>query len=259
MANLIERIQEIDNSWVKNINTIEFSKGVFEDDNILESENLTPSHVASVVNRLALRLNGMSQRNAFAKGVYGFLIKRKCLELSNNDELAELRWINYLNEKNIMKACKLCSYDIWVDNYSYAKNRNPEYIEPSKSTIRNIEIMTKRAMDFLEMNGPVKRVGFDFKEGYTNKLSSLTGEYLTEKTLWIIRTSMYEPTLLDKLEIVIQYIMAKRSEDEQLEKVTQFGIYNPRKNICYVVDTEHYYHDFYLKNILASIKKKILF
>ena len=97
-----------------------------------------------------------------------------------------LSGIKSVNEKSIINACKLVTYDVWLRNPVCAITaKGADEINPDKATIQNIRIMVQRSVKFWEHYGPIVKDGFTFEpNGYTETVSSGDGDYLTADTLW---------------------------------------------------------------------------
>lgn len=213
-----------------------FKKTFLEDNEMLGNENISPVIVSAAVIRLAQRMNGATQREAFATSVQGFLVKRRLKNLRNNDELAEFAGIDDLSDESIIKACKLCAYDLWANNPKLAeKTPGPENVNPDYETIQNIRIMVARCTHFFRNIEPIADMNFNFAGAYTDKITSGKGEYLSQDgSMWIVKPSKDCLTKENRLEILTQYVMFNRIHEDEIKKI---GIFNPRNNEVYSVDT----------------------
>lgn len=88
-------------------------------------------------------------------------------------------------------ACLLLDFDA-------ASRRGPQYWRPRRmvpdaATYFNLTRMVARSRVFLDEYGPVVWEGFDFEGGYTDRITSGSGDFLTGDTLWDFKVSGYPP------------------------------------------------------------------
>jgi hypothetical protein len=87
---------------------------------------------------------------------------------------------------------------------------------------------------FIRDFGPITLDGFDFNgpdgsaSGYTDTVNTGDGDFLTEDTLWDFKVSVRPPTSAHTLQLLMYYLMGKRSGQPEFESVTHLGIFNPR-------------------------------
>ena len=111
-----------------------------------------------------------------------------------------------------------------------------ESIEPDTNTIANIRVMINRSLKFIEKYGPVVMDGFTFEGGYTDLVSSGDGDFLTTDTLWDLKVSKNKPTKDHTLQLLMYYLMGKKSIHKEFDSITNLGIFNPRLNCVYLLD-----------------------
>lgn len=142
-----------------------------------------------------------------------------------------------------------CCYRAGIEWYKSVENINPNI-----DTIQNITIMIKRSVSFWTKYGPIIKEGFTFKGGYTNVISSGDGDYLTKDTLWDFKVSSYELKSQHTLQLLVYYIMGLHSiHSEEFNSVKYLGIYNPRMNKIYIINTNSI-----PKNIIEDVSMNVI-
>lgn len=217
-------------------------------------QGLTADHLSRAF------LPGVSLVRAFEKPVRGAF--RGGFEAQIHKYLEE---INGLDEISIIAASKLvtyarlCSSDIEIDY-------DPEVLSnPNQNDIKNIKILVNRTMEFYETYGPITQRDFTFidremsditdieefkiileNSGFTKRISSGEGNYLTNDSIWIVRASKSLPNKNLTLDLLIQYLMGLKSNDKNgkplysgsLLNVKKLGIFNPLLNSSWVINIE---------------------
>ena len=132
----------------------------------------------------------------------------------------------------------MVTYDTWYRNPSGAiTSAGPEEINPNRETIENIRIMVKRGLTFLEKNGPVVEAGVTFpKCSFTDMICNADADYLTNDTIWDFKVIKSEPSSKHTLQLLMYWLLGQHSGKEELERIRNLGIYNPRKNIAYSIN-----------------------
>lgn len=208
-----------------------------------ETENIAPGIVGTVVDYLTRFMMGTPLENTFTISLQGARLldifsspakKRKNIEQENSKRL--LSKIVGLDSKSVFSACQLVGYDTCFRAGPMAYKPVDE-IKPDKATIENIITMVNRSLTFFTDYGPVVKSGFTFEGGYTDKVSSGDGDFLTEDTLWDFKVSKGEPTSKKTLQLLMYYIMGCHSIHPEFKSIKSLGIFNPRKNKIYRVDT----------------------
>lgn len=136
------------------------------------------------------------------------------------------------DDKTIVNACKLTAYDqIWRGGVDPADFKGTDHLEPDADTIHNIRVMVFRMMIFFETNGTFVSNGFTFQGGYTDTVTSGDGDFLTQDTLWDLKVYRSGMTNKHSLQLLMYYLMGKRSIHPEFQTVTHIGIINPRSNV----------------------------
>jgi len=202
-------------------------------------ENISPSLVGLVVDYMTRFLSGTPKEKAFYISLLG---ASKINEGKKAKEFLEN--INGLDEHSIRYACKLVGYDVcFRAGITYYKEVNN--IEPDKDTIFNIKIMIERSIDFFIKYGPVVQDGITFEGGYTSIIGAGDADFMTKDTIWDFKVSKLPVKKEHTLQLLVYYLMGKHTNNQDFEKITKLGIYNPRINTVY------------LKNI-SEIEKSVI-
>lgn len=228
-----------------------------DDGNILQSENISPSLVGTVVDYMTRYMVCGSKEEAFFISIMGYkrkiMLKGKMAVLEDfenkTDAMSLCKNIRNLTDKSIISACRLATYDIWVRNPMVAMARDIPFVEPDMQTIQNIRTMVERSLAFFEEYGKITANGFNFEtDGYTDLVTSGDGDFLTKDTLWDFKVSKSKPSSDDILQIIMYYYMGKHSKKSIFDDIQYIGIFNPRLNTVY---------RFKMDNIFPKFKKII--
>ncbi len=237
-ASVTQRIKQIKQPRGGYINPKEFSAVDLSDDTDLYSdENIHSALVGLAVDYMTRYTMGAPIDKAFRISLLG-------ASLIKEDKYAEklLKGISGLDDKSISNACKLVGYDVCfragVIGYKPVQD-----IEPDSNTISNIRIMVNRSINFINEYGPITKDGFTFEGGYTDIVSKGDGDFLTETTLWDFKVSNKAPTNKHTLQLLMYYLLGIHSIHEEFETIKNLGIFNPRLNKIYLIETSKISHD----------------
>lgn len=210
-------------------------------------ENISPSLTGTVVDYLSRlfahegEITTKKVTKAFEIAIYGFNIYNK--GKAGNISVKQYKgWIkNIVDAGDIDKdiviicACKMACFDVWYRNPLAAIFGNFEVPTPSESTISLIRKMVHRTLNFFKAN-PITIDGFTFEGGYTDKITSGDGDFITNNTLWDMKVSVKEPTKDHSLQILIYWRMGLHSiHKEEFEKIEYLGIVNPRLGFTWTI------------------------
>ena len=239
-----------------------FKATTLNDGIILGEENVSGIIIGLAVDYLTRFMMGADLRDAFR---ISLKVAHAAQELElvsfNAEEVAEhlLDDIKGLDQRSIISACKLVSFDSWYRNpISALLGTDYSCIDPNSSTIENIKTFVKRSITFFEEYGPVISDGFNFKPekldpsafekmnetgtgsygGYTPTVSAGDGDFLTNDTLWDFKVSKSKPTSKHTLQLLMYWIMGQHSGQKIFKGITRLGIFNPRLNIVYLYDVK---------------------
>lgn len=229
MASVTQRIEQITQPKGGYLPVSKLKKIQLKDNaNLNEDENIHASLIGMTVDYMTRFMMGSSRNEAFK-------ISLKGASLIKDERFAKklLEKINGLDDESIISACKLTGYDVCFRAGS-AYYKNVRYIEPDDYTIMNIKTMIIRSMTFLKEYGPVIQDGITFEGAYTNVVNSGDADFITKDTLWDFKVSKRGATNKQTLQLLMYYLMGKRSNNPNFENITKIGIYNPRLNLIYV-------------------------
>lgn len=259
MMSVTERIKKVDQPRGGYIKPSEFTAIKLNDDIKLHAEeNIHGNIIGLVVDYLTRFIIGSKIEDAFKISLEGAEIAErvgvKNATITANEFLSNIKGID---EKSIVNACKLVTFDVWLRNIiGAAKSKNYNEINPDKKTCENIQILIKRSVSFFEEYGPITKNGFTFEPethsieeyqrfkenktdsygGYTNIVSSGDGDFLTADTLWDFKVSKKPPTSKNTLQLLIYWVMGQHSGQSLFKNITKLGFFNPRLNTVYLFD-----------------------
>lgn len=197
-----------------------------------EDESISPALVGIVVDYLTRLMSGDPVKEAFEISLIGAhnMITLGAVEAGFVKGL--LRNIKGIDNISIVNACKLASFDT-------AYRRGPEFYTPVEDldveldTVENIRLMVRRAHSFLNDYGPITKNGFTMDGGYTEKVVNGDGDFMTKHTLWDMKVIKGEPNKNHTLQLLMYYLMGKRSIHPEFKTIKNLGIFNPRLNKVY--------------------------
>lgn len=260
MASVVTRINEIKQPRGGYIKPSQFEEIVINDNLTLQEENIHPSLVGLVVDYLTRLVMGAKVEDAFKIPMLGY--RNRALVFGTQKDRQDKVDIHSLCEKieglddeSIISACKACSYDIWYRNpmaAPLAKKANE--INPDSNTIQNVRIMVNRSQKFWEEYGPVLVSGFTFeKNGYTKKVNSGDGDYLTKDTMWDFKVSKRKLTNKHTLQLLMYWIMGKHSEKAEFKDINKLGVFNPRLNLVWLLNVTDI-----PKELIEKVEKEVI-
>ena len=243
MCSVTERINMIKQPWGGYIKPSHFEVHKFFDVHFLnEEESISPRIVGMVVEYLTRFAMGAELSDAFKISCMGAKVAEKIHKNKNDIKKANklLSQIKRIDEKSIINACKLVTYDVWYRNPSVAMcTKGANEIKPDEKTVQNIKIMIERSLLFWEKYGPIIKEGFSFEpSGYTKTICAGDGDFLTLDTIWDFKVSKARPTSKHTLQLLIYWIMGQHSGQEIFKNIKKIGIFNPRLNEAYLFDTD---------------------
>lgn len=243
MSSVAKRIDEIKQPRGGYVKPSQFELRTVNDGNILnESENVSASIIGMAVDYLTRYAMGADLMNAFHISCIGAKRAEEMFGQKNamRNVFQLLTEINTIDEKAIINACKLVTYDIWLRNPAAAMMvKGENEINPDKITVQNIEIMIERSLKFWEDYGPIVKDGFTFEPGgYTATVDSGDGDYLTTDTLWDYKVSKSKPTSKHTLQLLMYWIMGQHSGQSIFKGIDKIGIFNPRRNEVYSLNID---------------------
>lgn len=188
------------------------------------AENIHPSLAGLAVDYLSRVVIGADTHEAFRVSLAGAQMIGEC-----GLAASLLDGVTGLDDRSIASACRLAGFDV-VFRAGAAGYRPVSTIVPDAATLENIRVMVRRSMSFFNEFGAVVVDGFTFEGGYTTVVDSGDGDFLTADTLWDFKVSVNKPTSAHTLQLLMYYLMGKRSIHEEFQSITSLGIFNPRMN-----------------------------
>lgn len=133
-------------------------------------------------------------------------------------------------------ACLLLDFDA-------ASRRGPQYwkprrMVPDEATYANLTRMVARSLVFFKEYGPVVWEGFDFEGGYTDRITSGSGDFLTKDTLWDFKVSCYPPNPGYTLQLLVYWRMGLHSIHAEYKSIRRLGFFNPRRNEVWLLNVD---------------------
>lgn len=258
MSSVTKRISEIKQPRGGYVKPSQFNIDKIDDVYVLnENENIHPSVIGMTVDYLTRLVMGEEPLEAFKISCMGAKMAEELFKQKNAMKKASklLAGIKSVDEKAIINACKLVTYDVWFRNPMGAiMAKGADETNPDKETIENIEIMVQRSVKFWEHYGPIVKDGFTFEpDGYTETVDSGDGDYLTSDTIWDFKVSKLKPTNKHTLQLLMYWIMGQHSGQKIYKNIQNLGIFNPRLNEVYLLNV-----DTISKNIIAEIERDVI-
>ena len=256
MSSVTARIKEIKQPRGGYIKPSHFDFIQISDEKILsEDENIHASVIGMAVDYLTRYEMGVNLEDAFAISCYG---AERASKLGCKGALKEaqkyLNQIKGLDDKSIVNACKMVTFDVWFRNPKEALlAKTASETNPDLNSIKNIRIMVERSVAFWNEYGPIIKDGFTFEPtGYTKTVDSGDGDFLTEDTLWDFKVSKSKPTNKHTLQLLMYWIMGQHPGKPEYKKITKMGIFNPRLNTIHILRIENVSEDI-IKEIESDV------
>ncbi len=259
MASVTGRISAIKQPKGGYIKPSDFDTFIFDDGISLNTEeNVHSSVIGMAVDYLTRYIMGADSDEAFKISLQGAMVAES-LGLKKATSVAEklLRKIKGLDEKSVINACKLVTFDVWFRNPNGAMMAKG-YTEtnPDEDTVENIQTLVDRSATFFEKYGPITKDGFTFEPsnpngkayekmirsgkgtygGYTATVDSGDGDFLSKDTLWDFKVSKSKPTSKNTLQLLMYWIMGQHSGQAVFKDITKLGIFNPRLNAAFLLN-----------------------
>lgn len=228
------------------------------DDGVIlnEHENVHGSIIGMSVDYLTRFIMGAEGVDAFHYSLNGAF----CAGLEGMDNAYDIAFdfledIKGLDDKSIVSACKLVTFDVWYRNPIAAMySKDYSETEPDNDTIQNIRILVNRSLTFFEKFGPIVKSDFNFnpevenKElynhmmetgkgtygGYTSFVSKGDGDFLTDDTMWEFKVTKTNPNSKQTMQLLMYWIMGLHSNQWIYKNIRKLGIFNPRHNAVYL-------------------------
>lgn len=258
MSSVTRRIAEIKQPRGGYIKPSQFEIYKLDDGLVLsENENVHASIIGMAVDYLTRFEMGTNVIDAFCISCKGAVIAEQIFQQKGTLKKVEklLSGIKGIDNKSIVNACKIVTYDVWLRNPMGAiMARGADETNPNTDTVNNIKVMVERSVSFWNKYGPIIKDGFTFEpNGYTNTVDSGDGDYLTADTLWDFKVIKSKPTNKHTLQLLMYWIMGQHSGQEIFKNIQRLGIFNPRLNAIYFLDIKTI-----SKEIIAEVERDII-
>ena len=258
MSSVTKRISEIKQPRGGYIKPSQFCVHKMDDECILnESENVHASIIGMTVDYLTRYAMGAELLDAFKISCMGAKVAEEMFQQKNAMKTASklLSGIKRIDEKAVINACKLVTYDVWFRNPMGAiMAKGADETNPDNATVQNIKILVQRSLKFWEDYGPIVKDGFTFEpNGYTEIVNSGDGDYLTADTIWDFKVSKSKPTNKHTLQLLMYWIMGQHSGQAIFKNIQKLGIFNPRLNEVYLLST-----NAISKDIISEVESDII-
>lgn len=136
---------------------------------------------------------------------------------------------------NTDAVIKLCAYEYWGRTYGSNMEENIEKIRetsPNTLTNRRVDILTDRVMAMLGFNrGNEISIDIILSDIRSNKVKSVSVDYISDETMWILKTNIQTPNKVDSLQVFMNYQLSRkssRSGEQVIRNCHKVGIINPR-------------------------------
>lgn len=224
--------------WGGYLRPSQFKQIVLKDDNVLAAnENIHGNLVGMAVDYLTRYMLGEDIFDVFDISLRG-AVRAEEDGYKNAEEIAIslLDGIEELDDKSIINACKLVTFDVWGRNMFAAKNtKKADEIDPDQDTVNNIRIMVNRCLTFWDKDSIVK-TGFTFEpNGYSSWCCTGDGDYLTSDAIWDLKVLRSKIDKKHTLQLLMYWIMGQHSGKEEFKSVKYIGFFNPRSNTVYIM------------------------
>ena len=233
MVSVTQRIAQIKQPRGGYLPPSKFMVTQIDDGKTLGEENISGVTMGLVVDYLSRWHLSENKEQAFHISMLG--AKRVGRE---KDAKPLLESIKDMSNQSITNACRLVYFDTFTRG-------GPEPLQPFTAicpdaiTCENIRIMVDRSVHFFEEYGPITEDGFHMVGGYSKIVDRGDGDFLTKDTVWDFKVLKSEPQSKHTLQILMYYLMGKRSIDPFFKNVHMLGLFNPRMNKVYLYDTNN--------------------
>ena len=228
MVSVTQRVKQIKQPRGGYLPVKAFTVTTLEDGQLLNpEESIVASLVGTAVDYLSRFMDGTAVEEAFEISLLGARAMRmeaKAFVLLDD--------VKGLDDLSITRACQLAGFDSAFRAGPLAY-RPVESIVPDQATIANIRIMVERSLSFFKAFGSVTTDGFTMEGAYTATITTGDGDFLTKDTLWDFKVSTNKPNKDHTLQLLIYYLMGRRSIHLEFQTIENLGIFNPRQNTIY--------------------------
>ncbi|MEJ6400913.1 hypothetical protein [Nicoliella lavandulae] len=233
MTSVMQRVQAVKQPRGGYVATKLFNKIQLDDNKILSpNESTIKGNLFGItVDYFTRFLLGADKEVAWSVSLMG-------AKMINQQGFAEqlLNQITGLNPESIQAAYRLAGFDVVKRGRSVDyRDVNSSYFTLSSDEMDDITIMIERVQSFFKNYGHPIDSGMTFNGGYTDMINTGDADYITEDTLWDLKTVRGNVLSKDyKLQLLVYYLMGLHSfEAKNYVNIKYLGIFNPRNNVVY--------------------------
>ena len=228
MTSVTQRIKQIKQPRGGYLPVKAFTVTTLDDGQVLIAyDSMSASLGGTAVDYLSRFMDGTAVEEAFEISLLGARAMR--MEAKAFGLLDDVKG---LDDLSITKACQLAGFDSAFRAGPLAY-RPVEEIVPDQATFANIRIKVERSLSFFKAFGPVTADGFTMEGAYTATVTTGDGDFLTKDTLWDFKVTTSKPNKDHTLQLLIYYLMGRRSIHPEFQTIEKLGIFNPRQNTIY--------------------------
>ena len=228
MVSVTQRIKQIKEPRGGYLPVKAFTVTTLDDGQALNpEESIAASLVGTAVDYLSRFMDGTAVEEAFEISLLGARAIRM-----ESKAIGLLDDVKGLDDLSIINACQLAGFDS-AFRAGPLFYRPVEGIVPDQATIANIRTMVERSLSFFKAFGPVTADGFTMEGAYTATITTGDGDFLTKDTLWDFKVTTSKPNKDHTLQLLIYYLMGRRSIHPGFQTIEKLGIFHPRQNTIY--------------------------
>ena len=248
MVSVTKRIEQIKQPRGGYIPIKSFSSKELTSSNALKpSENIPPNLIGITVDYLTrLMLNpAEGAQEAFNISLIGANRANKLMIAKSL-----VGQIHDLNDQSITAAINLVKYDSVLRSGFIPEDT---MLVPNEDTLFNVKEMVTRSLNFFDEYGPITLDSFTFLGGYTDKITSGDGDFLTADTLWDFKVLKANIKPQHTLQLLVYYLMGTNSIHDEFQSLKKLGIFNPRLNTVYSLEIETI-----PKEVIMAVSKDVI-
>lgn len=216
-----------------------------------KAENVSPSLVGLAVDYLTRLASGAEPHDAFGISLMG-AERLGPTEFERAERAVGNLTRGHVDDETIRIACRLVNYDVVYRAGQHFYNPDAP-TQADETTVAHITAMVERSLTFFHEYGPITLDGFTFEGGYTDTVQTGDGDFLTQDTLWDFKVSVAGPKADHTLQLLMYYLMGKRSTHPEFQPITHVGIFNPRLNAIYRLPVS-----MVPREIIAEVERNVI-